>query len=75
MVCHFLLQGGLPDPGTKLMSLALAGRYFTTAPPARSGDIEINIHFLDNENIFVISFPWFLKYKILLDFIQLRQKN
>ena len=30
--CHFLLQGNLPDPGIKLMSLvpsALSGRFFT----------------------------------------------
>ena len=34
--CHFLLQGGLPDPGIKLVSLAspvLAGSFFTTLPP------------------------------------------
>ena len=32
--CHFLLQGGLPDPGIEPMSLmspALAGRFFTTS--------------------------------------------
>ena len=32
--CHFLLQGGLPDPGiepTSLVSLALAGKFFTTS--------------------------------------------
>ena len=33
--CHFLHQGILPDPGIKLMSLALAGRFFTTEPPEK----------------------------------------
>ena len=33
--CHFLRQGILPDPGIKLMSLALAGRFFTTEPPKK----------------------------------------
>ena len=28
--CHFLLQGNLPDPGIKHVSLALAGGFFTT---------------------------------------------
>ena len=40
--CHFQLQGDLPNPGmepTSLASPALAGRFFTTAPPglANSG--------------------------------------
>ena len=41
MVCHFLLQGNLPDPGIEtesLTSLALAssaGRFFTTEPPGK----------------------------------------
>ena len=30
--CHFLLQGNLPNPGIKLASPALAGRFFTTEP-------------------------------------------
>jgi len=30
MACHFLLLGNLLDPGIELVSLALAGRYFTT---------------------------------------------
>ena len=30
---HFLLQGGLPDPGIELVSSALAGGFFTTEPP------------------------------------------
>ena len=29
----FLPSGDLPDPGIEPMSLALAGRFFTTAPP------------------------------------------
>ena len=36
--CHFLLQGDLPHPGIKpvsLMSPALAGRFFTTEPPGK----------------------------------------
>ena len=35
MGCHFLLQGGLPDPGTEPESPAapaLAGRFVTTEP-------------------------------------------
>ena len=35
--CHFLLWGNLPDPGIKPMSpasSALAGGFFTNAPPA-----------------------------------------
>ena len=38
--CHFPLQGNLPDPRIKPASLAfpaLAGRFFTTAPPADHG--------------------------------------
>ena len=34
MGCHFLLQGNLPDPGIKLVSLvssALAGGFFTSS--------------------------------------------
>ena len=37
--CHFLLQGDLPDPGTEFTSLAspaLAGGFFTTAPPGKT---------------------------------------
>ena len=36
--CHFLLQGNLPDPGIKPTSpafSALAGGFFTTAPPGK----------------------------------------
>ena len=33
--CHFLLQGGLPDPGIEPISPALAGRVFTTKPPRK----------------------------------------
>ena len=33
--CHFLLQGGLSDPGIKPASLALADRFFTTEPPGK----------------------------------------
>ena len=36
--CHALLQGDLPSPGTELTSLAspaLAGEFFTTAPPGK----------------------------------------
>ena len=35
--------GGLPDPGIKLTSPAspaLAGRFFTTAPPAKPWDLD-----------------------------------
>ena len=35
VVCHFLLQT-LPDPGIKLVSLALAGGFVTTAPPGKT---------------------------------------
>ena len=35
VVCYFLLQT-LPDPGIKLVSLALAGGFFTTAPPGKT---------------------------------------
>ena len=31
----FPSPGDLPDPGFKLMSLALAGRFFTTEPPEK----------------------------------------
>ena len=35
--CHFLLQGsGLPRPGIKPVSLALASGFFTTEPPRKS---------------------------------------
>ena len=33
--CHFLLQGGLPDPGTEPVSPALADGFFTTEPPGK----------------------------------------
>ena len=33
--CHFLLQGIFPNPGIKPTSPALAGRFFTTAPPGK----------------------------------------
>ena len=35
VACHFLLQGNLLDPGIELVSLALAGGYFTTEPPGK----------------------------------------
>ena len=35
MGCHFLLQGGLPDPGIELVSSALAGGFFITEPPRK----------------------------------------
>ena len=35
MACHFLLLGNILDPGIELMSLALAGGYFTTEPPGK----------------------------------------
>ena len=54
----------LPDPGIKLTSPALAGRFFTTEPPggcfeALSADNEINICMLNQEkqnktNLFLI---------------------
>ena len=31
----FPSPGDLPDPGVELMSLALAGRFFTTEPPGK----------------------------------------
>ena len=34
--CHFLLQGNLPDPGTKSESPALAGGLFTTQPTSEA---------------------------------------
>ena len=33
--CHFLLQRIFPDPGIKLVSPALASRFFTTEPPGK----------------------------------------
>ena len=33
--CHFLLQGGLPDPGIEPESPALTGGFFTTEPPGK----------------------------------------
>jgi len=39
VVCYFLLQGSLPDPGIQTMSLvspALAGRFFTIVPPGKT---------------------------------------
>ena len=33
--CPSLLQGNLPDPGSKLTSPALAGGFFTTQPPGK----------------------------------------
>jgi len=38
--CHFLLQGNLPDPGTKSTSPALAGRFFTTEPLGKTISFE-----------------------------------
>ena len=35
--CHFLLQGGLPNPGIKFTSPALAGGFFTTLPLCHLG--------------------------------------
>ena len=32
----FPTPGDLPDPGIELVSLALAGRFFTTEPPAKT---------------------------------------
>ena len=48
--CHTLLQGGLPDPGTKPVSLkspALAGGFFSTsttreAPDSSGVEVEMN---------------------------------
>ena len=40
-------SGGLPDPGTKPISLvspALAGRFFTTEPPGKPSDVDKIIH-------------------------------
>ena len=33
--CHFLLQGGLPDPGIEPESPALTGGFFTTESPGK----------------------------------------
>ena len=33
--CHAFLQGNLPDPGVEPPFPALAGRFFTTEPPAK----------------------------------------
>ena len=33
------IPGGFPDPGTKLTSPALAGGFFTTAPPGKPKNI------------------------------------
>ena len=35
MGCHFLLRGGLPNPGIEPMLPALAGGFFTTEPPGK----------------------------------------
>ena len=35
VACHFLLQGNILDPGIELVSLALAGGYFTTEPSGK----------------------------------------
>ena len=36
----FPSPGNLPDPGTKLMSPALAGRFFNTEPPAAAKSLQ-----------------------------------
>ena len=33
--------GDLPDPGIKLVSPALAGRFFTTEPPGKPGELSV----------------------------------
>ena len=33
--CHYCPPGGLPNPGIKPVSSALAGRFFTTEPPGK----------------------------------------
>ena len=33
--CHYCPPGGLPNPGIKPVSSALAGRFFTTGPPGK----------------------------------------
>ena len=43
----FLTSGDLPDPGTEPMSpvsLALANRFFTTAPPGKLSDLLRGCH-------------------------------
>ena len=39
----FFYPGDLPDPGIKPMSLALAGRFFTTEPPGKSVFTLVNL--------------------------------
>ena len=34
--CHVLLQGIFPNPGIEPVSLALAGRFFTSGPPGKA---------------------------------------
>ena len=41
--CHFLLQGDLPDSGTKLVSPALAGRFFTTEALEKSENVSCSV--------------------------------
>ena len=41
--CHFLLQGDLPDSGTKLVSPALAGRFFTTEAMEKSENVSHSV--------------------------------
>jgi len=36
--CHFLLQGNLPNLGIKPVSPELAGRFFTSEPPGKTGE-------------------------------------
>ena len=60
--CHFPLQGNLPDPTIKPASLAfpaLAGGFFTTAPPASRGIRKIIQNSLSSVScIFQISWKW-----------------
>ena len=39
----FFYPGDLPDSGIKPMSLALAGRFFTTEPPGKSVFTLVNL--------------------------------
>ena len=43
--------GNLPNPGVRPASLALAGGFFTTAPPGRERDLQLSISHLDHSGI------------------------
>ena len=67
----FLPPGNLPDPGTKPVSRALAGRFFITDPPGKpfiSTNSNFHKHFLFVHQKFLYTWPPFMGCRIFFSY-------